>query len=176
MTVKPKAISAPVKTRSKNTSHKHSDLALRLIAIFKLVKGFLLLAAGIGALSLLHRDVAGVVSHWITLLHFDPDNHYFNTLLARLSLANDHRLEEIGAGSFFYAALLSTEGVGLLLKKRWAEYFTIIMTSSFIPLEVFEIVKRVTIAKLIVLAINAAIVWYLIARLRRELASAENHK
>jgi len=70
-------------------------------------------------------------------------------------------------GTFFYSALLLTEGTGLLLGKRWAEYFTIIATSSFIPLEVYEIVKRVRAAKVVVLLLNIVVVAYLVIVLRR---------
>ncbi|HET7296266.1 MAG TPA: DUF2127 domain-containing protein, partial [Gemmatimonadales bacterium] len=78
------------------------------------------------------------------------------------------RLKEISAGTFFYAALLLTEGTGLLLARRWAEYFTVIVTGSFIPLEVYELAKRITLTRLSVIGINVAIVWYLVVRLRRE--------
>jgi uncharacterized membrane protein (DUF2068 family) len=46
----------------------------------------------------------------------------------------------LSVGTFFYGGLFATEGIDLLLRKRWAEYFTIITTSLFIPLEIYEIV------------------------------------
>jgi uncharacterized membrane protein (DUF2068 family) len=67
-----------------------------------------------------------------------------------------------------YAGVLLTEGVGLWLRQRWAEYFTVIVTASFVPLELYEIVRHVTVTRVIVLAVNLAIVGYLVARLRRE--------
>jgi len=140
------------------------DRGLWLIAIFKLVKGVLLLATGIGALTLLHKDVAEVVAQGVALLRVDPDNRLVHRLLAKLLLVDDRKLEELSAGTFFYAGLILTEGVGLMLRKRWAEYFTIIVTSSFIPLEIYELVKRFSVAKLAVLGINVAVVWYLVAR------------
>jgi uncharacterized membrane protein (DUF2068 family) len=69
---------------------------------------------------------------------------------------------------FVYAALLLTEGVGLLFRARWAEYFTVVITASFVPLELYEIARHLTLARVTVLAVNVAIVWYLIVRLRRE--------
>jgi hypothetical protein len=38
-----------------------------LIAIFKILKSLLLFGVGIGALSLLHKDVAAQVAHWINM-------------------------------------------------------------------------------------------------------------
>ena len=71
-------------------------------------------------------------------------------------------------GTFFYSALLLTEGTGLLLGKVWAEYFTIFVTSSFIPLEVYELARRVTFPKVSLLLVNVAIVVYLVFELRQD--------
>lgn len=149
-------------------SRKSRDTGLWLIGIFKLVKGLLLLVVGTGALTLLHKDVSDVVGQWIEVLRVDPQNRYIHSLLVKLTAVDDRILKEISAGTFFYAALLLTEGVGLLLKKHWAEYLTAIATASFIPLEVYELAKHFSITKVIVIGINVAVVWYLVARLRRE--------
>ena len=70
-------------------------------------------------------------------------------------------------GTFIYAALFLTEGTGLAFKKRWAEYFTIITTGSFLPLEIYELVRHATVAKGVALAVNIAVLVYLIWELRR---------
>lgn len=139
---------------------------LRLIAIFKLLKGLLLLAVGSGAVRLLHRDLADAVTAWMVRLHLDPDSRYLGRLLEAVGAMDERTLKRIAAGVFLYAALLLTEGVGLMLKQRWAEYFTVIVTASFIPVEVVEVVRRVTVVRIVVIGVNIAIVWYLIARLR----------
>jgi uncharacterized membrane protein (DUF2068 family) len=76
-------------------------------------------------------------------------------------------LKELSVGTFIYAAIFLTEGTGLALHKRWAEYFTIITTSSFLPLEVYEIIHHITVAKSVALVINIAVVVYLMRELRR---------
>jgi uncharacterized membrane protein (DUF2068 family) len=86
--------------------------------------------------------------------------------LSKLLSLDAYQLRKVSAGIFSYAALLLTEGTGLLLRQRWAEYFTIIVTASFIPLELYELAKRITFARLIVVGINVAVVWYLASRLR----------
>jgi len=150
-----------------NTNRTESPTALLLIALFKLFKGVLLLCVAIGALRLLHKDVADVVMHWVDVLHFDPDNRFIHRLIERSFGIQPKHLKELSAGTFFYSALLLTEGTGLLMRKRWAEYFTVISTAVFIPLEVYEIFHRFTFTKVGVLAINVAIVWYLIRRIRQ---------
>lgn len=153
--------------KRKQANHESGGKGLRIIAVFKLIKGLLLVAVGVGAFKLLHKDVSEIATNWITAIRVDPDNRLIHGLITKVGLMNDHKLEELSIGSFFYAALLLTEGVGLWLKKRWAEYFTIITTCSLIPLELYEIAKHVTFTRIAILLINAAIVWYLFVQLRK---------
>ena len=147
---------------------KHSSRGLWLIAAFKLFKGFALLAVAIGVLKLLHKDVASEVERWINFLRVDPHNHHIDKLLAKLGLLDDRKLKELSVGTFFYSALLLTEGVGLALKKRWAEYFTIISTALLLPLEVLEIARRVNFARIALFLVNIAVVVYLIIEVRKK--------
>jgi len=146
---------------------KSHSRGLWLIAIFKLLKGIALLALGIGALKLLHKDVATVVEHWINVFRVDPHNHFINLLLAKLSILDDRRLKELSIGTFIYSAIFFTEGTGLALRKRWAEYFTVVTTASFLPLEIYELAERASFGKGFALLVNLAVVAYLIRELRR---------
>jgi uncharacterized membrane protein (DUF2068 family) len=152
-----------------------SDRGLRLIAGFKLFKGLLLLAVGFGALRLLHHDVAETLASLVYHLHLRPENRYVGRLLALITGVDPRRLRAISAGTFTYAALLLTEGIGLLLRQRWAEYFTAIVTGSFIPLELYELGQRWTVPRMVVVIVNAAIVWYLIKCVRAERRAREPH-
>ncbi len=145
--------------------------ALRLIGAFKLAKGLILVVVGLGTLHLIHRDLSEVAVTITRRLHLNPENRYLDLALSRLLSLDARQLREISAGTFFYAALLLTEGVGLLLRRRWAEYFTVIVTGSFIPLELYELTRRFSATRVIVLAINVAIVWYLVAVLRRSVSA-----
>jgi uncharacterized membrane protein (DUF2068 family) len=139
---------------------------LWLIAAFKLLKGFALLAMGIGALRLLHTNVAAMLEHWINVFRVDPHNHFINLLLEKLSILDDRRLKELSAGTFVYSAIFFTEGIGLALRKRWAEYFTIITTSSLLPLEIYELARHASAGKILALLINLVVVAYLVNELR----------
>jgi uncharacterized membrane protein (DUF2068 family) len=96
-----------------------------------------------------------------------PDNRFLHGLLSRLLSVSPKQLEAASVGTFVYAALLLTEGTGLPLRKRWAEFFTIITIAGLIPLEVYESIRHLTVAKVVVLLINIAIVLYLVMRVRR---------
>ncbi len=143
------------------------DPWLVLIGLFKLFKGVSLLLIGFGLLRLLHRDVAEVTEHWIEVLRVDPDNRFIHRALLKVFNVTPKQLKELSAGTFIYAAVFLTEGTGLLSRRHWAEYMTLISTGLFIPLEVYEIYRHFTLLKLSVTVVNAAIVWYLAARLKR---------
>jgi len=140
------------------------------IAAFKLFKAVMLLMVGLGALHLIHRDVAEVLTNWAQHIHIDPESRHVHRIFEKAFQANPKQLKEIAAGTFFYSALLFTEGIGLLLRRRWAEYFTIVMTALFIPIEIYELVEKLTLTRVVVLIINSGIVWYLVRRIRKSKA------
>ena len=152
--------------------HKH-DKGLWLIAALKLLKGLSLLAIAIGALHYLHRDMEDTVTNWVNVLRVDPENRYLHHLIEKLMAVDDRQLRAISAGSFFYSALLFTEGIGLMLEKRWAEYFTIIVTSSFLPLEIYEVFHHFHWGKVALLVVNVAIVAYLVWVVKKNHAQRE---
>jgi uncharacterized membrane protein (DUF2068 family) len=143
-----------------------SDAILRIIAVLKLVKGAALLAIAFGAHSLLRQDLAHGFRHWIDEL--SPSSHYLRHVLARILALDAHTLEMVELATVIYAALFLTEGIGLFLKKVWAEYLTTVITISFIPVEIYELVEHPSITKVTVIVLNIAIVIYLAWRLRRD--------
>jgi len=140
---------------------------LRVIAAFKLLKALALIAVGVGAVRLLHKDVAAIAEHWVNMFQVDPHNHFINLLLAKLANVDDRRLKELSVGTFIYAGIFLVEGVGLALQKRWAEYFTIATTASLLPIEIYELARLVTVGRCLALGINLAVVAYLVFELRR---------
>jgi uncharacterized membrane protein (DUF2068 family) len=145
----------------------NSDYWIILIGLFKLFKGISLLIIGFGLLRLLHKDVASLTQHWIEVMRVDPDNRFVHRAIARIFRVTPKQLKELSAGTFLYSAIFLTEGTGLLTRKRWAEYMTVISTSLFIPLEVYEIYHHFTWLKVVVTLVNLLIVWYLVVRLRK---------
>lgn len=157
-----KPLSVPMP--SSHSSDRSSGL-LVAIGIFKLVKCAALIVTGILALRLVHDgDTSATVVRWLEELRVDPGNRLLHGLLARVAHVNSHRLEVTGIGTFAYAALFAVEGVGLVLRKRWAEWFTIFVTGSFVPLEIYELANRFTVVRLAILLLNLAVVAYLVAR------------
>jgi uncharacterized membrane protein (DUF2068 family) len=82
--------------------------------------------------------------------------------LDKLFTLKSSTLTAVGLAVWGYALVEGVEAVGLWLQKRWAEYLTLVVTASFLPLEVYELVHKFTPFKVLALLINAAIVAYLL--------------
>ena len=146
-------------------SHEH---VLRLIAVFKFVKAALLIAVAVGALKLLHKDIAESLTHAIEAMGLDPGSHLLNAAIEKASSATPTQVKTISFGGFVYAGLFLAEGTGLWLKKRWGEWLTVIITSSLIPIEIYEIVRHISVAKAGTLMVNVVIVAYLVYHIRTQ--------
>jgi uncharacterized membrane protein (DUF2068 family) len=145
------------------------DAWLILIGIVKVLKAALLIAVGIGAIRLLDGNIADEVERWVRQLNVDAWNPFFQTFPAKVERMSPHKLSLVCAGAFAYAGLFLTEGVGLLLRKRWGEIFTIIITGSFLPFEIYHLVANgFSVFKILLLLGNVAVVIYLIWRLKHE--------
>ncbi|MDB4943973.1 MAG: hypothetical protein JWP97_3507 [Labilithrix sp.] len=157
-------------SRSGDENKKGGDRALgvTLIAIGKLIKVTLLVVAGVAALVMAHRDAPQTLGHWAILAHVSPGNHHLHQLIAKVAGISTHHLEALGVGSFVYAAVFATEGLGLWLQKKWAEYLTVVVTLSFIPIEIYEIAHHVSALRVTTLLLNIAALVYLVVRLVRQ--------
>lgn len=162
--------SSPARSRMNSSSAN----LLRLIAVFKLIKASLLIVAGISVLKLAHTDVAWQLGHWATRLGLHPGSRFINYAIERVMNLPPQRIREFGAGIFVYAGLFMTEGIGLWLLKRWAEWFTVIATGSLVPIEAYECYRHLSAIKVLILLINIAVVVYLVYHVRHETA-AEQH-
>lgn len=148
-----------------NFSHRR---LLRLIAWFKLLKAGSLIVLGVGILKLMHTDVSTKLERWFAMFGFDPGSRFVTHAIQKLTNISPHRFKEFSLGSFLYAALFLTEGIGLWLMKRWAEWFTVVITASLVPLEIYEIHRHPSALKILVLIINITVVGYLLYRIARE--------
>ncbi len=139
-----------------------SNFVLRLIAIYKLATAALFFAAAIGLLHFVNRDVELWLLHLMNVIRVDPHNHYAEELLTQAGLVTNKTIKLFSALACFYAILFTIEGVGLYLRKRWAEYMVVILTGSLLPLEIYELCRSVNIIKVAILLGNLAILSYLV--------------
>jgi uncharacterized membrane protein (DUF2068 family) len=81
-------------------------------------------------------------------------------------IGNFTHINVLAIGAIAYALLEGTEGIGLAMRRRWAEYLTVIATGILIPYEAYEVVHHVTLFKVGALLLNLAVVGYLAYRKR----------
>ena len=154
--------------RYKNQTRRERTWTIHFISIEKVVKGILLLAITYKLLSLLGSDVHEWATEFVNHHGINEANKYVHSVLEKLIGVDNKQLVTLSVIASLYAGLLFTEGIGLWLQKRWAEYLTAISTALFIPVEIYEIYKRFTWIRIAILVINLFIVWYLATRLKDE--------
>jgi uncharacterized membrane protein (DUF2068 family) len=148
---------------------------LKLIALFKIAKGALLLVLGVSLVFLNARTRwMDVLSNWIAdeilLEHSRPIAYLLNKLQAVLA---DGALRPAGLLALFYAAVLFTEGIGVYMQQRWAELLMIFATASLIPLEIRHLWHRPGLVGVLILLANCFIVWFLYRVLKRDKAEVQ---
>src|SRR5213595_1807811 len=142
---------------------------LKLIALFKIGKGVLLLLLGVSLLFLNARTRwMDLLSNWaadeILMEHSKPVAFLLHKLQGVLQ---GGALRATGFLALFYTAVLFTEGIGVYMEQRWAELLMIFATAALIPLEMRHIWHRPSLAAALILIVNCFIVWFLYFVLRR---------
>src|SRR5262249_25458998 len=144
--------------------------ALRVIAVYKLLKSAGLLFVAFAAFGLVRPRHLQAFSDWLTNLPLRHGHGFLVHLIERLFELGPRKFLAIGIAACIYATVFLIEGWGLWREKRWAEYLTTIVTASLIPFEIWEIEQHVTWVKVTAFVANVAIVVYLIYLLRRQRA------
>jgi uncharacterized membrane protein (DUF2068 family) len=162
------AADAPVLLRGKAL---RSAFILRLLAIERWVRGAIILLLGVAVIRF-ERTQVSLKELFDKDLHalqpfFDQINFNVSdsgTIKAIQDALNAHKstLNLIAAFLIFYGVLQLVEGTGLWLLKRWGEYFAVVATSLFLPLEVYELTEKVTLLRVGALLVNLAAVIYLL--------------
>jgi uncharacterized membrane protein (DUF2068 family) len=140
---------------------------LRIIAIYKLVKVLLLLALAYGEVRLHDASLAAKLLTWASARPLGLERQVVTQLLTWFSGISVSGIHTLRLVTLCYAAVFAIEGVGLWMRKRWAEWMTTIITASLIPFELWELFYRPNVGKLLVLLANTAIVVILIWHVRR---------
>ena len=141
---------------------------LRVIALYKLVKVILLLATAYEVVHLHDASILAQIYTWMATLPSGLERDIVHITLVKFSGLSYAQLKVLRAGTLVYATVFSVEGVGLWMGRRWAEWLTIIVTGSLIPLEFWEQWVRPSFGKTTLIIVNVAIVWYLVARVLYE--------
>ena len=167
-----------------------AERGIFLIAVFDLVKAVLFLVAAAGIFHLVNRNTQVELTRLLHVFRLSGDHALVRNLLLRANVISNPDKRIFSGVLLLYAVMYAVEGVGLLLRQRWAEYFAVAMTAIPLPFEVRTLIHHATrspavdlvpadqrvprlfhdhlfVPKVAVLIINAAIVWFLVYHLRR---------
>ncbi len=149
-----------------NSPYKHKLDAetevIRAIATFELIKGLVVLLAGFGALSLVHRDVWDVAVSLLRLFHIKHRYHYSDVFLRVAQDITDRELILVALVAALYSTMRFIEAYGLWRKRAWAEWFAAASGALYLPFEINELFRRVTVFGVGLLVVNLAIVLYML--------------
>ena len=143
---------------------------LEVIAGFKFLQATVLILAGLGSFGLMNPAVSDAAGDWIETLAAGNGQRFAVEAAARIlpifNAATPRHFAAFGLGALLYATVFLIEGVGLWRGKKWAEYLTIGVTASLLPVEVMALVHRVTLVRIATLVINTIVIVYLLWELR----------
>ena len=145
------------------------DAFIKVIIVERISKAAILIGLAIG---LLVAGEEGWLTSWSEYaqdqLNLNVGHGFITQLLLRLLLliGTINHITALAIGAIAYALLEGTEGVGLAMGRRWAEYLTVIATGALIPYEAYEVARHPTLFKVGALLLNLAVVGYLAYRKR----------
>jgi len=145
------------------------DAFIKVIIVERIVKAIVLLALGIGLLVAGRKGWLDIWATWAEdQLNLNVGRNIIVQLLLRLLayIGSFSHVTILALSAIAYAALEATEGIGLAMRRRWAEYLTVIATGILIPYEAYEVINHATLFKVGALLLNLAVVGYLAYRKR----------
>jgi uncharacterized membrane protein (DUF2068 family) len=145
------------------------DAFIKVIIVERIVKAIVLIALAVGLLVAGEKGWLAVAADYARdQLNLNVGHGVIIQLLLKvlLLMGSYNHVTVLAIGAIAYALLEGTEGVGLALRRRWAEYLTVVATGVLIPYEVYEVVHHATVFKIGALLLNVAVVGYLAYRKR----------
>jgi uncharacterized membrane protein (DUF2068 family) len=150
------------------SSERKAHRVVAAIGIFQLSKALLLFLLALAVFRLVEPEHMRRLIEWLNDLPLAEGSATIARTADWLLSLTPRHIQIAGWVACAYSTVFAVEGVGLWLQQRWAEYLTAIVTASLIPFELWELARQVTLLKLVALALNVAIVWYLVYLLRHE--------
>jgi uncharacterized membrane protein (DUF2068 family) len=128
------------------------------VALFEATKGVIILLAGFGLLSLLHHDLRALALDLVGRLHLDPTHRYASVFVEAAARTTDAHLWFIALIGFAYAAFRFLEAYGLWFGRTWAQWLALISGGMYLPLEAYELYRRLTWMRVSALIANLVVV------------------
>ena len=135
-----------------------SSAGWRTVAILEGMKGLFVLGAGLGLLALIHRDVQGLADTVVQHFHLNPASRYPHIFLEAATKVTDTGLWLLAMTALLYALARFVEAYGLWYRRRWAQWFAIVTSALYVPIESYELLQGVTAVTAIFFLVNVAII------------------
>jgi uncharacterized membrane protein (DUF2068 family) len=135
---------------------------LGAVAMVEFVKGLIVLLAGFGVLSLVHRDVWDVAESFLEFLHISPDAHYAQVFLDLADKVTDAKLWAVAVGAAGYSMLRFVEAYGLWRERAWAEWLALGSGALYLPFEIYQLVRRFDLVHVSIFLVNLAVILYMV--------------
>ena len=135
-----------------------SKTVVKLVAIFEAIKATLVLLAGFGVLSLVHRNLRLIAAAVIGRLHLDPTRRFAGSFIEAAAHVTDARLWLFAGVGFLYALFHFVEAYGLWFGRAWAEWLAVVSGGLLLPFEVYELVEKFTWVRVGTFTLNVIIV------------------
>ncbi len=146
------------------TPVKKRPLFLKCIITHRFCAGTLELVLGFWILKFLDKDIDGLVIKIFEFVGLSLSNSYVQYLVERASQLGNTTIIVVSLFLFSSTILSYTEGYGLLMRRSWGEWCSVISTASFIPFEIYlMMLGGITPLKIGVLVFNLLVIWYLIS-------------
>ena len=154
---------------------KRAPTLYAIIAI-KLLKGALFVTLAIVAYTLSDNDLPADYQNLLQHLRLNPERKFWADLAVQIGQLTEVKVLWAAAGTLVYSMFSFVEAFGLMFRVSWAGWMAIGESAFFIPIEVWELVRRAnpdrvrpghTVTVLVILVINVVIVWYLLQNRHR---------
>jgi uncharacterized membrane protein (DUF2068 family) len=146
-----------IKTSRKTSIKK----GLRIVSVFEAMKGILVLLAGCGLLTFIHKDLHLAAVQLVKVIHLNPAKHYPGIFIDAANRVTDLQLWMLALSALLYSVVRLVEAYGLWMQQQWAEWFGLLSGGMYIPMEVLEVSRQLTWPRITVLLVNIGVVAYL---------------
>jgi uncharacterized membrane protein (DUF2068 family) len=157
---------------------------LYAIIALKLLKGLLFVTLALVAYTLSDNNLPAEYRNLLQHLRFNPERKFWADLAVQVGHLTEANVLWAAAGTLVYSLFSLVEGVGLMFRVSWAGWMAMGESAFFIPIEVYELVRRANPDRprpghdatvLVILGLNILIVWYLFAN-RQHLFRHHHHQ
>ena len=118
------------------------NFGLKFLASFEAAKGILVLLAGAGILTLIHRNVQYEAMDIVQFFHPNPARHYPEIFLKTFSDIGNTNLWILSVSAVLYVIIRMAEAYGLWHDRAWAIWFAVASSALFLPIEIFELYEK----------------------------------